>query len=137
MQILSRIGDIVKTNITSYSESLEDYLEMISVLGGMNVRSVDIATKMQVSKASVNRAVNTLIEKGLVSKALYGEISLTESGKATSEKILEKHLVIRRFLVEVLGVEQTIANEEACGIEHNISDETLVKFEQFVEKQKK
>jgi len=128
---------IVKTNITSYSESLEDYLEMISVLGGMNVRSVDIATKMQVSKASVNRAVNTLIEKGLVSKALYGEISLTESGKATSEKILEKHLVIRRFLVEVLGVDQTIANEEACGIEHNISDETLVKFEQFVDKQKK
>lgn len=127
----------LKTPLTRYSESIEDYLEMISVLGGNRVRSVDIATKMNVSKASVNRAVNILIEKGLVSKALYGEISLTEKGKMTSENVLKKHLVIRKFLIEILGVDETLANDEACGIEHNISDETLDKFEKLFTKLKK
>ena len=127
----------MKIVTSHYSESLEDYLEMISVLGGNRVRSVDIATKMNVSKASVNRAVNILIEKGLVSKALYGEISLTEKGKMTSENVLKKHLVIRKFLIEILGVDETLANDEACGIEHNISDETLDKFEKLFTKLKK
>jgi len=127
----------MKEKIIRYSESLEDYLEMIFVLGGVQVRSVDIATKMKVSKASVNRAVNSLMEKGLVSKAPYGEISLTEIGKATSERVLKKHLVIRKFLTEVLGVPETIANDEACGIEHNISDETLAKLEKLVNQHQK
>jgi len=128
---------VVKIVTSRYSESLEDYLEMIFLLGKTKVRSVDIATKMNVSKASVNRAVNTLMEKGLVSKALYGEISLTETGLATSENVLKKHMVIRKFLVDVLGVDPTIANDEACGIEHNISDGTLAKFEKLVKDSKK
>jgi Mn-dependent DtxR family transcriptional regulator len=128
---------VVKIVTSHYSESLEDYLEMIFLLGKNKVRSVDIATKMNVSKASVNRAVNTLIEKGLVSKALYGEISLTETGLATSENVLRKHLVLTKFLVNVLGVDPTIANDEACGIEHNISDGTLQKFEKLVKEYKK
>lgn len=123
--------------MSRYSESLEDYLEMIFLLGKNNVRSVDIATKMNVSKASVNRAVNTLIEKGLVSKVLYGEISLTETGLATSENVLRKHMVIRSFLVDVLGVDPQVANDEACGIEHNISDDTLARFETIVKEHKK
>lgn len=127
----------VKEKIIRYSESLEDYLEMIFVLGGEQVRSVDIATKMHVSKASVNRAVNNLMEKGLVSKAPYGDISLTPIGKATSERVLKKHLVIRKFLIEILGVSETAANEEACGIEHILSEETFAKLEQLVENHRK
>jgi len=115
-----------------FSESLEDYLETIEMLGGKNVRSVDIATKLCVSKASVNRAVNSLIQKGLVAKAPYGDISLTPEGVLTSENVLRKHLVIKRFLVEILGIDESIAEGEACGIEHNISDETLMRFEQLV-----
>jgi Mn-dependent DtxR family transcriptional regulator len=121
------------TSCARFSESLEDYLEAIEMLGGKNVRSVDIANKLNVSKASVNRAVNTLIQNGLVVKALYGDISLTVAGVATSENVLKKHLVIKRFLVEVLGIDAMVAEQEACGIEHNISDETLTRFEKLVE----
>lgn len=117
---------------SKYSESLEDYLEAIVMLGGQNVRSVAIATRLHVSKASVNRAVNTMIENGLAIKAPYGEVSLTDIGMRTSENVLRKHLVIKRFLIDVLGVEDAVAEQEACGIEHNISDATLAKFERLV-----
>lgn len=126
----------MRDKVSSFSESMEDYLEIIFILGSDNVRSVDIATKMHVSKASVNRAVNMMIEKGLVTKAPYGEICLTESGRITSQKVLTKHLVIRKFLIDILGVDAAIADDEACGIEHNISDDTLAKFEKLVNKQK-
>jgi len=119
-----------------FSESLEDYLEAIDMLGGKNVRSVDIATKLGVSKASVNHAVNTLMANGLLAKAPYGDISLTELGKSTSENVLRKHLVIKKFLTDILGVNESVANEEACGIEHNISDDTLERFETLVQKLK-
>lgn len=123
----------VKEKIVRYSESLEDYLEMIHILGGENVRSVDVATRMNVTKASVNRAVNTLMEKSLLEKAPYGEITLTPTGKATADAVLRKHKVLRKFLIEILGVSETVANEEACGIEHNISDDTLKRWENLVE----
>lgn len=116
-------------NSDRFSESLEDYLEAIVILGGVNVRSVDLANHLGVSKASVNHALNTLIVNRMVIKAPYGDISLTDLGKETSENVLKKHLLIKRFLIEVLGVEEQIANDEACGIEHNISDDTLTKFE--------
>jgi Mn-dependent DtxR family transcriptional regulator len=123
---------MMKMKIDRYSESMEDYLEMINMLGGENVRSVDIATHMQVSKASVNRAVNALIDKGLVNKAPYGEISLTLLGKATSEAVLHKHTVIRQFLIDILEVPQAVADIEACGIEHNIGEDTLKRLETWV-----
>lgn len=116
-------------NTDRFSESLEDYLEAIVMLGGINVRSVDLANLLGVTKASVNHAVNTLISNGMVIKAPYGNISLTDLGKQTSENVLRKHLLIKRFLVEILGVDESVANDEACGIEHNISDTTLEKFE--------
>lgn len=122
---------MVKTS-DRFSESLEDYLEAIVMLGGNNVRSVDLANQLQVSKASVNHAVNTLMLNGLLTKAPYGDISLTELGKTTSENVLRKHLVIRDFLTKILGVEETTANKEACGIEHNISDDTLERIEKLM-----
>lgn len=119
-------------DLTHYSESLEDYLEAIMMLGGNAIRSVDVATRLSVSKASVNKAMNTLVSMGLVTKAPYGSVSLTESGKTTSGIVLHKHMVLRRFLTEVLGVDAETANKEACGIEHNMSDATMAKFEQFI-----
>jgi Mn-dependent DtxR family transcriptional regulator len=112
-----------------FSESLEDYLEAIVILGGTNVRSVDLANQLGVTKASVNHAVNTLISAGLVIKQPYGDVSLTELGKTTSENVLHKHVVIKQFLMDILGVSEDVANNEACGIEHNISDDTLERFE--------
>lgn len=118
---------------SNYSESLEDYLEAIYMLGGTNVRSVDLANHLHISKASVNRAVNTLMENKLVQKELYGDISLTKLGVKNSQRVFKKHLLIKRFLVEFLHVDEAIANDEACGIEHNISEDTAEKLENFIE----
>ena len=119
-----------------YSESLEDYLEAIFVFGGENVKSIDLAKHLNVSRASVNRAVNTLIDKGLVNKELYGEISLTEKGKTTSRRVLRKHKILRRFLIDVLHVSPEVADREACGIEHVISEDTANKIEILIENNK-
>ncbi|MBN2876455.1 MAG: metal-dependent transcriptional regulator [Bacilli bacterium] len=119
-----------------YSESLENYLEAICMHGGNHVKSVDLANQLNVTRASVNKAINTLIEKGLVNKELYGDISLTDRGKEISNKILWKHKLLRSFLVDVLGVTPEVANTEACGIEHSISDDTAEKLELLVNKLK-
>jgi DtxR family Mn-dependent transcriptional regulator len=115
-----------------FSESLEDYLEAIYVLGGKNVRSIAIAKRLHVSRASVNRAVNTLAEKKLLIKEPYGGVFLTETGFKAAKAVQNKHQILKRFLIEVLGVEENIANKEACGIEHNISDDTAQKIDRLI-----
>jgi Mn-dependent DtxR family transcriptional regulator len=120
-----------------YSESLENYLETIYMFGGENVKSVDLANHLNVSRASVNNAVNSLIEKKLVSKALYGHISLTDQGKIVAKKVLEKHELLKRFLIEVLNVEAKQAEDEACGIEHVISDYTASQIKKLMKDLKK
>ncbi len=117
-----------------YSESLEDYLEAIWVLGGENVKSIDLARHLGVSRTSVNKAVNHLIDNDLVDKELYGDISLTQKGKEISRKILSKHQLLKNFLVDFLNVDPLVANEEACGIEHSISDDTAKKLSEFIKK---
>ncbi len=114
-----------------YSESLENYLEAINIFGGTHVKSIDLAKHLDVSRASVNKAINTLIEEGLVEKELYGDISLTEEGKGLASKVLWKHNLLKKFLFEILDVSPKIANEEACGIEHSISDDTALKLEKL------
>ncbi|MDD5601700.1 MAG: metal-dependent transcriptional regulator [Candidatus Izemoplasmatales bacterium] len=114
------------------SESMEDYLEAIIMLGGENVRSVDIANHLNVSRASVNKAINYLIEEALVHKKPYGDISLTEAGKKVSKAVFHKHKVIKRFLVEICGIDEEIAEKEACGIEHNISHQTAERIERLL-----
>ncbi len=127
----------MKRMITDFSESLEDYLEAIVILGSERVKSVDLAKHMGVSKASINHAVNHLIQMGLVEKPPYGELSLTEEGVKSAQRILRKHTVVKQFLVEVLGVEEAKAEFEACGIEHNISDDTLSRLEDLIQSQQK
>lgn len=119
-------------NSNKYSESLEDYLEAICVHGGENVKSIELARDLKVSRASVNKAINTLIKKGMVEKELYGEISLTAEGKQVSKNILWKHKLLRDFLINNLKISPDIANKEACAIEHTISDETAHKLEAFI-----
>jgi len=114
-----------------YSESLENYLEAINIFGGVHVKSIDLAKHLNVSRASVNKAINTLIEEGLVEKELYGDISLTKEGRYLSSKVLWKHNLIKEFFIDILEVPPKLANEEACEIEHSISDETALKIEKL------
>ncbi len=117
------------------SKSHEDYLEAIVVLGGTTesaIRSVDVATKMGVSKVSVNKAVNALKEKGLVDQPYYGDITLTDAGYEYGRSVLDRHHLLFTFLTKVLGIPEETADEEACMMEHAISDESFKKWTAYI-----
>ena len=119
------------------SKSLEDYLEAIVVLGGtteQSIRPTDIARKMEVSKTSVGKALSTLRELGLVDQPYYGEATLTEAGYAYGASILKRHHYLRAFLVEEIGVSEEVAEQEACLMEHTMSDESFDKWTNYIER---
>ena len=104
----------------------EMYLETIFVLSNKKdtVRSIDIADEMNFSKPSVSRAVGRLKDDGYIIVDENGYITLTESGKAVAKKIYERHTVISNVLIR-LGVDEKTALEDACQIEHVISDKSF------------
>ena len=113
------------------SMSHEDYLEAIVMLGGTStlpVRSVDIAAKLGVSKASVSKAVASFKASGMLNQPFYGDITLTEEGYEYGQAVLERHTMLTKFLVEAIGLDQEDAEEEACQMEHAISDESFEKW---------
>ena len=117
------------------SKSHEDYLEAIVMLGGTTevpIRSVDVATKLGVSKASVNKAVNALKEKGLVDQPYYGDITLSDDGYEYGRSVLDRHHLLYTFLSKVLGIPEERADAEACLMEHAISDESFEKWVAYI-----
>lgn len=119
------------------SKSLEDYLEAMVELGATvesPIRSVDVAAKMGVSKASVNKAMAVLKEHGFAEQPYYGDITLTEAGYEYGMAVLERHNMLYTFLTKALGIPEDRADEEACLMEHAISDESFEKWFEFVRK---
>ena len=119
------------------SMSHEDYLEAIVMLGGtteVSVRSVDIANKLGVSKASVNKAVTSLKEKGLVDQPYYGDVTLTKDGYDYGTQVFDRHRMLELFLTKALGIEPEVAAKEACRMEHAISDDSFEKWRAFIKK---
>ena len=106
-------------------ESQEDYLEKILQISKEkdNVHAIDIARGLSFSKPSVSVAMNKLKEQGYIEINDKGEITLTPSGLAIAEKTLEKHTILTEMLV-YLGVDEETAKEDACKMEHDISDKT-------------
>ncbi len=125
--------------MVNISSSLEDYLEAIYILiqKGGEVRLTDVADFLKVSRPSVNRAIGTLKEAGLVVHEAYGQISLSPKGKTQAAKVLKRHLLIKRFLTDTLEVSEAIAEEDACRMEHVMSGETIEKLYQYLEKNRK
>ena len=115
------------------TQSLEDYLEVIHVLLQTNkiARIRDIAAALTVKMPSVARAVAELKKEGLVSQEPYSGVELTEEGKRVAIVILNRHLLLRQFLIH-LGVSEEAANEDACNMEHILSAETLAKIEEYM-----
>lgn len=107
-------------------ESGEMYLESIYVLlqQTKNIRSIDVCEYMSYSKPSVSRAVGLLKNGGFINISEEGFITLTEIGLSTAKKIFERHTVISSFL-ESIGVSKETASDDACRIEHVISDESF------------
>lgn len=116
-------------------ESAEMYLETIYLLSQSNntVRSIDIAEHMGYSKPSISRAMSLLKKGEYIVMDKDGFITLTESGLAVAQKIFERHTVLTRLLVK-LGVTEATAAEDACKIEHIISDETFAAIKGYLQK---
>lgn len=115
------------------SRSYEDYLERILMLSKdlEHVRAIDIANSMGYSKPSVSIALKKLKANNLISvNDTTGYITLTESGNEIASSVLEKHEVITTCLV-ALGVSYDVALEDACNIEHDLSDEAFIKLKEY------
>lgn len=114
-------------------ESVEDYLETILMLKKRlpYVRSIDIAHELGYSKPSVSVAMRNLREQGYVDMDDNGHIHLTETGHSWAESVLERHELLSNWLIH-LGVEQNLAEEDACRMEHDMSDETFVALKKHI-----
>ena len=114
------------------SEVAEDYVEMISDLieETGEARTVDLAARFGVTSPTVNAIVRRLQRENLVETRPYRSIFLTEAGKALAELSRARHQIVRDFLVTI-GVPETIAEEDAEGVEHHVSEETLAVFAQI------
>ncbi len=119
-------------------ESGEMYLETIYVLSQRmsNVRSIDVAAEMGYSKPSVSRGLGILKKRGLATTDPAGNISLTEEGLAQAKKIYERHTILTAIFME-LGVDEKTATDDACRIEHYISDTTFKAIKNHLAKYKK
>ena len=117
-----------------YRESEEMYLETILVLTqkGKNIRSIDIANELNYSRASVSRAINLLKIRGYI-VVENGIISFTDEGYKKASDIYERHNIIKSLLIK-MGASNTLAEENACRIEHVISPEILELFKNYLDK---
>ena len=119
-------------------ESGEDYIETIYLLKkkkGM-VRSIDVANELNFSRPSVSRAVGLLKDDGLLTVEDVGELVLTELGLRKAKSVYEKHTNLTKFLMLTAGVNEDIAETDACRIEHIISPETFKGIKKFLKEHK-
>jgi len=119
--------------------TMENYLEAIYELSseGTGARVSDIADRLGVTKASTNSAMSTLAEKGLIVNEKYKEIFLTPEGLKLAEFTSKKHHVIQQFLTKILKVEPSVADNDACAIEHVISNDSIAAMQEFMQAGKK
>ncbi|MEN8153956.1 MAG: metal-dependent transcriptional regulator [Acidobacteriota bacterium] len=123
------------------SRSLEDYLESIYIISLKKkiVRVKDIVNRMGVRSSSVIGAMKKLSSGGYIEHEHYGHIDMTATGLKRAERLYEKHKTLTRFFNDILNVKKEIAEEDACAIEHYISDETyykIIKLIQHIESSK-
>lgn len=118
----------------SSNESREMYLETVYLLEESegHAHGVDIANKLGVSKASVTKAMKHLKEDGYIRKESYGSITLTDRGREVAQKVYKNHKLITEFLMKSLGVNNKIATDNACKMEHILSDELLDAIEGYL-----
>ena len=123
----------MKAKIT-LSESMEDYLEAILNLIKQNgsARVTDIASSLGIASSSVNQGLKKLSQKGLIEQQKYGPIGLTDKGLDTAEKINCTHQILYLFLNKTLGVNSETADQDACSMEHVLSQESFEKMVDYL-----
>jgi len=114
-------------------ESGEMYLETILILSQKSkfVRAIDVGEEMGFSRPSVSRAVHLLSEGGFISIDPDGGLTLTDAGREVAEKIYERHTVLSKWLIS-LGVDEETATDDACKIEHDISDKSFAAIKKHI-----
>ena len=115
-------------------KSAEDYLEAMLVMQERHgyIRSIDIAAELNVTKPSVSYATKRLRENGYITMDKEGLITLTEKGLEIAESMYERHRLLTQFFVR-LGINEDVAREDACKIEHDLSEETFQAIKNHVE----
>ena len=115
-------------------ESGEMYLETILLLSQKSghVRAIDVGEEMGYSKPSVSRAMGLLKSGGFIVVDADGAITLTDAGREIAEKIYARHTLLTKFLI-ALGVDEATASEDACKMEHSISDTSFAAIKKFAE----
>ncbi|MDU1320330.1 MAG: metal-dependent transcriptional regulator [Clostridium botulinum] len=113
---------------------MENYLEAIYELSeeSNGVKMTRIAEKLGVTKASTNSAMVTLAEKGLITNEKYKKIFLTPLGLKIARFTYKKHHIIKDFLIKILNIDSSIADEDACAIEHVISSHSVYAMQKFL-----
>lgn len=114
--------------------SLEDYLEAILLESSQRkvVRVKHLMKRLGVKSPSVNGALKKLKKLGLVNCEPYGYVELTAAGRRTAKNVLKNHRLLTRFLTGILGVDRTVAEQDACIMEHGISKETQQRLSHFL-----
>ena len=120
-------ADLSENLSENLSESMEDYIEAISQLEERlkAVRVKNIAKIMKVKMPSVSSALSVLERKGLVNYEKYDYVELTQKGKKIAQAVRKRHDALKKFLTEVLGVDERSAEKDSCGMEHHISKNTI------------
>lgn len=120
---------------TKVQESKEDYLEAILVLTKKNgrVRAVDLCNYFNYSRPTISQTLKSFKEDNLVSVSNTNLITLTEKGEEIAKRVLERHETLTVFF-EKLGVSKETAIEDACKLEHDLSEESYQKIKEFLEK---
>lgn len=120
-------------------ESGENYLEVILDIERemSEVRSIEVARRIGVSRASVSKALGVLRDAGYVEASYYSEVKLTDAGRTRASEVRARHDLLCRFLHEGIGVDEGTASHDACRIEHVVSQELLGQIQKWMEKQGK
>lgn len=119
---------------TQLSASLEDYIEAIyHIIDEKQVaRGKDISSRLEVSGASVTEALRALSKKGLINYAPYEVITMTPEGREAAEDVIRRHNALKLFFTDVLAVEETIAEQGACRIEHIAPQQIITRMIDFI-----
>jgi len=118
------------------TNSLAEYLKVIYIISNIQpkIRVTEIAKKLGYSKPSVNRALNNLKAENLIKYEAYGDIILTRTGKTVAAGLMKRHDIIKLFLTCVLEIDENIAETEAAAMKNSVSEETVSRLEQYINK---
>ena len=119
------------------TRAYEDYLEAIFILEkhGRDVRSVEVASLLGVSRPAVSKTINELKGMGLLTQDRYRSMALTDEGRKVGAGVYEKHVLIKEFLMKI-GVDEKTAEEDCCKMEHVVSGKTLDAFKAVIASKK-